>query len=158
MRNRAKAGLVAAVALMAAGVPGDVASQGTGAEAAMVAAGEWVRGRLPAGSVRLDPHRTGRSTDRAVAARVASALGAELGTLEQSRACADVADPSTCRLDVAVLLAIAEPAIRGDRAVVRAYAWYRQNDPRSPVGKGSWEVTLRRTASGWAVEGEQRLD
>ena len=117
----------------------------------MIAAGQWARGQLPSGALRLDPHRTGRSTDRSVAGRVASALGADLGTLEQTRTCADVMDASTCRLASTALLAIEAPAIRGDRAAVKVYAWSRQDDPRSPVAKRSWDVTLRRTGSGWAV-------
>ena len=128
------------------------------AEAVMIAAGQWARGQLPSGALRLDPHRTGQSTDRAVARRVASAVGAELGTLEQTRTCTDVMDPSTCRLASAALLAIEAPVIRGDRAEVTVYAWHRQDDPRSPVAKRSWQVTLRRTGSGWAMEGQARLD
>lgn len=157
MKRITKAAMAVVVA-WTAGIPGDAHAQTAEAEAAMVAAGEWAVARLPGGGVRLDPHRTGRSTERAVAARVASALGAELGTLEETRSCADALDPSTCRLAAPVLLAIAAPAIRGDRAVVRVYAWYRQEDPRSPVGKSSWEVALRRTSDGWTVEGQERLD
>jgi hypothetical protein len=93
-----------------------------------------------------------------VAARVARALGADLGTLEATRRCADVTDPSSCRLESAALLAISAPSIDGDRARVRVYAWYRQDDPRDPVAKASWDVVLRRTASGWEVAGERRLD
>ena len=143
-------------ALAIGGSPAE--AQSGDAEAAMIAAGQWARGQLPSGALRLDPHRTGRSTDRAVAGRVASALGAELGTLEQTRTCADVMDASTCRLSSAALVAIEAPEIRGDQAEVTVYAWYRQNDPRAPVGKRSWEVTLRRTGSGWAVAGQARLD
>ena len=157
MRHMKKAA-AALAALLALAAPEIAVAQGSEGETAMVTAGEWVRARLPAGAVRLDPHRTGRSTERAVATRVASALGAKLGTLEETRICSDAMDASTCRLESPVLLAIAAPAIRGDRAVVRVYAWFRQDDPRSPVAKESWEVGLRRTASGWAVEGRQRLD
>ena len=149
---------VALAALWTGAAPGDARAQDADAEAAMVAAGQWARAQLPAGAVRLDPHRTGRSTERALTARVASALGAELGTLEQTRTCTDMTDPSTCTLATPVLLAIDAPSIRGDRAVVRVYGWYRQSDPRSPVGKTSWQVTLTRTGAGWSVEGQSRLD
>lgn len=158
MRSGAMAAVVVA-ALAGAWLPGGVAAQAGDAESAMIAAGEWARARVPGGSLLLDPHRTGRSTERAVAARVASALGADLGTLEQARTCTDVTDPSTCGLSSAALLAIAPPAIRGDEATVRVYAWYRQDDPRAPVGKATWEVRLRRSGSSWAVVGgEHRLD
>ena len=157
MRSRFVIGFMAA-GLLAVGSWSPVEAQNGDATQAMVAAGEWARLQVPGGSVRLDPHRTGRSTDRAVAARVASALGAELGTLEQTRTCTDVTDPSTCRLASDVLLAIGAPAVRGDRATVRVYAWYRQSDPRAPVGKTSWSLVLTRTANGWAVEGQSRLD
>jgi hypothetical protein len=143
---------------MALWSPAPASGQGADGEAAMVAAGQWARGRLPAGELRLDPHRTGRSTERALAGRIASALGAELGTLEQTRTCGNVTDPSTCRMSVPALLAIAPPAIRGDQATVRVYAWYAQDDPRAPVAKESWEVRLRRTGSGWVVDGERRLE
>ena len=153
-----KTAAAAFAALLALAAPEIAVAQGSDGEAAMVVAGEWVRGRLPAGALTLDPHRTGRSTERAVTNRVASALGAVLGTLEETRTCSDAMDASTCRLQTPVLLAIAAPAIRGDRAMVRVYAWFRQDDPRSPVAKQSWEVGLRRTASGWTVKGQQRLD
>ena len=127
-------------------------------EQAMVSAGRWVLQQIPGGDVRLDPHRTGRSTSPAVAQRVAGALNAQLGTLEQTQRCADPLDPSTCRLEASVLLAIAAPAIRGETARVRVYAWYRQDSPRQPVAKKSWDVTLRRTGSGWEVQGGSRSD
>lgn len=156
MRTATKA---AVLVLAALAVPwGGLAAQSAESEAVMVAAGEWAKGRVPGGALRLDPHRTGRSTERAVAARVASALGAELGTLEATRTCRDVADPSTCQLASAALLAIGAPAIRGESATVRVYAWYRQDDPRAPVGKATWDVRLRRSGSGWTVDGDRRLD
>lgn len=153
-------GMAAALMLTALALwsPAPAAGQGGDGEAAMIAAGQWALGRLPAGGLRLDPHRTGQSTDRTVAARIASALGADLGTLEETRTCGDMTDPSTCRMSVPALLAIAAPAVRGDEATVRVYAWYVQDDPRSPVAKASWEVRLHRTASGWVVDGERRLD
>ncbi|MBW3553946.1 MAG: hypothetical protein KY466_10570 [Gemmatimonadetes bacterium] len=156
MRHMMKGTALLLGALLMGASPG-VAQTGD-AERVMIAAGQWARGQLPSGALRLDPHRTGRSTDRAVAGRVASALGAELGTLEQTRTCTDVMDLSTCRLASTALLAIEAPAVRGDRAVVKVYAWHRQSDPRSPVAKRSWEVTLRRTGSGWTVDGQARLD
>lgn len=150
MRTMAKIGAVALAALVPAW--GGASAQGPDGEAAMVAAGEWVRGQLPAGALRLDPHRTGQGVERAVVTRVAGALGAELGTLEATRTCRDVTDPSTCRLASAALVAIAPPSIRGDAATVRVYAWYRQDDPRSPVAKRTFDVTLRRAAAGWVVD------
>jgi hypothetical protein len=89
---------------------------------------------------------------------VASALGAELGTLEDTRRCTDVMDPSSCRLDAAVLLAIAPPKITRDEARVRIYAWYRQSSAREPVGKRSWDLTLRRSGGGWQVVEPHLLD
>lgn len=153
-----RAGLLGTAALSLALAPGAVRAQASDAEAVMIAAGTWARSQLPAGALRLDPHRTGRSTDRAVTARVASALGASEATLEETRRCADPTDPATCRLDAAALLAIAPPSIRGDEARVRVYAWHRGPDAAAPVVKASWDLTLRRTSSGWTVEGQQRLE
>lgn len=152
--------MTAMLALAALAVPAvsDVGAQGAEAEAVMVAAGEWAKSRLPGGALRLDPHRTGRSTDRALAARVAQALGAEVATLEATRTCGDVTDPSTCRLASDALLAIGAPSIRGETATVRVYVWYRQDDVHSPVGKATWDVRLRRSGSGWTVDGERLLD
>jgi hypothetical protein len=126
-------------------------------EAVMVAAAQWARRGLPAGPLRLDPHRSGRAAET-VAQRVARTLGADLGTLEDTRRCTDVMDPSSCTLSAAVLLAITEPQIRGDEARVRVYAWYRQDSAREPVGKQSWDLTLRRTGGSWQVQGQSRLD
>lgn len=157
MNRILRAGVVGAAALSLLVGPGMAAAQSSDAEAVMIAAGTWARGQVPAGALRLDPHRTGASTDASVARRVAAALGAEAGTLESTRSCADPTDPSTCRLSAAALLAIDAPSIRGDEARVRVYAWYRQDDPRSPVGRTSWDLTLRRTAGGWVVAGQRRL-
>lgn len=146
------------VALSIAAVPASAHAQTTDAEAVMIAAGEWARDRVPAGALRLDPHRTGRSTDGAVASRVASALGAQEATLEATRQCTDAMDRSTCRLSAAALLVIGAPTIRGDEASVRVYAWYRQDDAGTPVAQASWDLTLRRTSSGWAVAGQSRVE
>lgn len=152
------AGVVALGAVLATGAAPTVATaQGSDTEAIMIAAGEWVRDQLPGGELRLDPHRTGRSTSPAVARRVASSLAADLATLEEVRSCTDPMDPGSCSMGVAGLLAIEAPAVDGDTARVRVYAWYRQDSRRSPVGKDSWTVTLRRTASGWQVTGGSGL-
>ena len=90
--------------------------------------------------------------------QVAQALGAEVATLEATRTCGDVTDPSTCRLASNALLAIGAPSIRGETATVRVYVWYRQDDVHSPVGKATWDVRLRRSGSGWTVDGERLLD
>lgn len=156
--NINRAGIVAMLALVLVTTARSAEAQTSDAEAVMVAAGAWARGQLPGGALRLDPHRTGRSTDRSVAARVASALGAEQATLEETRRCADPTDPSSCQLEAAALLAIGAPSISGDEARVRVYAWYRQSDGAAPVGKTSWDLTLRRTGSGWAVDGQRRLE
>lgn len=158
---RTIAGTAAALAAVVLGLgwsPAGASGQNADAEAAMVAAGQWVRGQLPGGVLRLDGHRTGRSTDGRVTERIASALGAEVSTLERTRTCTDVMDPSTCRLASSALIAIEAARVRGDEATVRVYAWFRQEDPRNPVGKGSWDVRLRRTGDGWTVSGEARLD
>lgn len=141
------AGVVAWAVLGAA----PVAAQGDAREAVMVAAAEWARERLPAGTLRVDPHRTGREAGEGVAERVARAVGAELGTLEATRRCMDAMDPSTCSLEAAALLAITTPRVDGDGATVRVYAWHRQSNPREPVAKLTWELELRRTGGGWQV-------
>lgn len=143
------AGLAAGAVLPTGGVAQD------DSEAVMVAAARWAQQRLPSGPLRLDPHRSGRAAEAAVR-RVANALGAEVGTLEATRRCTDVMDPSTCRLESAVLLAFAAPEIRGDEARVRVYAWYRQDSAREPVGRDSWDLVLRRTGGGWEVAGPPR--
>lgn len=158
MNHFTKAGVLGMFALSLAALPAGLEAQTSDAEAVMIAAGQWARDRVPAGALRLDPHRTGRSTDGSVASRVASALGAQEATLEETRQCTDPMDPATCRLASAALLAIAAPTVRGDEARVRVYAWYRQDDRRAPVGKASWDVTLRRTSGGWVVAGESRLE
>lgn len=117
----------------------------------MAAAGRWALERLPEGRVRLDPHRSGEGKDRSVVERVAGALGAELGTLEETRRCEDAMDPATCRLASTVLLAIAPPRIDGDSARVKVYAWYDSGSVRSPVAQQSWQLELRRSGSGWEV-------
>ena len=158
--NMRIAGVVVVLAMLlpTPGFTGSVRAQAADTEAAMVAAGEWARGQLPSGELRLDPHRTGRSTSPAVAQRVAAALGAELGTLEEIRSCTDPMTPASCSMSAAALLAIDAPAIDGDQARVRVYAWYRQDSRRAPVGRDSWTVTLRRTGSGWEVVGSGRAD
>lgn len=138
-------------AAMFAAFPAAAAAQGNEGEAVMVAAATWARDRLPGGELRIDPHRTGRGVGDAAAAGVARALGADLGTLEQTRRCTDLMRPETCQLDADVLLAIAAPSLDGGNARVKVYAWYRQSSPGQPVGKSTWDLRLRRTASGWAV-------
>lgn len=117
----------------------------------MVVAGRWALDRLPDGAVRLDPHRSGEGKERAVVERVAGALGAELGTLEETRLCEDAMDPATCRLESTVLLAIAPPRIDGEKARVKVYAWYASGSVRSPVAQESWELELRRSGEAWRV-------
>lgn len=153
MRTAVLAALCTAPWLMAAEPAG--AQDG---EQVMIAAGQWAKGQVPSGPLRLDPHRTGRSSDPAVAQRVASALGATLGTMEETRRCTDVMNPSTCTLSSSALLAISAPRINGDQASCRVYAWYRQDNAREPVGKHSWELTLRRTAQGWEVVQGRQLE
>lgn len=120
-------------------------------EAVMVAAGQWALDRLPSGVTRLDPHRSGAGKDGARVRRVARALGATLGTLDDTRQCTDSIDPSTCRLSVETLLAISAPRIEGYGAQVKVYAWYRSNSAREPVAQRSWEVQLRRSGQSWHV-------
>ncbi|MEJ2504076.1 MAG: hypothetical protein P8177_12330, partial [Gemmatimonadota bacterium] len=141
--------VMAGVAVLV-GSPAGVGAQSPG-EAVLVAAGEWALGRLPGGSIRLDPHRTGEGVGREGARRVAEALGAELATLEETRHCGDPLEPSSCRLSVDVLLAISAPRIDGDAAQVRVYAWYRSDDPRRPVSRQSWDLGLRRSGGEWRV-------
>jgi len=143
------AGLAVGTAVPTAGAAQD------DAEAVMVAAARWAQQRLPSGSLRIDPHRSGRAAEAAVL-RVANALGADVGTLEATRRCTDVMNPSTCSLDSVVLLAFAAPEIRGDEARVRVYAWYRQDSAREPVARESWDVVLRRSGGGWEVAGPSR--
>lgn len=125
-------------------------------ERVMIAAGQWAAERLPDGSVRVDPHRTGDRGDQSLARNMARSLGAELGTLEQMRQCDDPLDVSTCVLECDVLLAVAMPDIDGDRATVRLYAWHRQDDAQAPVGKTSWDVRLRSVDGAWQVVGADR--
>lgn len=123
------------------------------AEAVMVAAGEWALARLPSSSVRLDPHRSGGGSGEARARRVAGSLGAELGTLEDTRRCADVMDPGSCTLAAATLLAISPPRVEGDQARVKVYAWYRSDSPRRPVAQQKWELVLQQSGGSWEVVG-----
>ena len=142
----------ATVALCAAALMAPAGAAGQGAEeAVMIAAGSWVLEQTGEGDVRLDPHRTGQGTDRRVLRRVASALGADLGTLEETRHCSDPMDPSTCRLDADVLLCIAPPRVRGDEAEVRAYAWTSADELRNPVQKRTWALQLERVGDEWRV-------
>lgn len=157
MRERARAhavrvllgAAVSAVATGAAAAP--VAAQTSPQEAVMLTAARWVVDRLPEGSLRLDPHRSGQGTDRGTVERVAQALGAGLATLEDNRRCQDPLDASTCTLACDVLLALSPPEIRGDRATVKVYAWYRSSSRRSPVEKGTWLVELRGGPEEWRV-------
>ena len=142
--------IATAVAIGAAAMAAPVAGQNAN-EAVMVAAGQWAKGQLPGGGLRLDPHRTGEEAGQGVAERVARALGAELGTLEATRICGDVMDPSTCRLQTPGLIAISAPDLNGDRARVRVHGWFRQSDPREPVGKASWQLELVREGGAWRV-------
>jgi hypothetical protein len=121
--------------------------------AVMIAAGQWAQGRLPSGALRVDPHRTGEGVGHALAEQVARALGARLGTLEETRVCANPMDASTCRLEADALLALAMPRISGDAATIRVYAWHRTGSRSQPVARETWTVQLRRTASGWVVSG-----
>lgn len=118
-------------------------------EAVMVAAGAWALDRLPAGQTRLDPHRSGAGKDAARVRRVAQALGAGLGTLDESRQCTDTMDPATCKLSVDRLLAISAPRVDGDEARVKVYAWYRSSSP--PVAQQSWDLVLRHSGGSWRV-------
>lgn len=158
MRHTLRTSVLAAVCAALWVIWAEPATAQEPAEQVMIAAGQWAKGQVPAGPLRLDPHRTGRSSDPAVARRVASALGADLGTMEETRQCTDVMDPSTCALASSALLAISAPGINGDEASCRVYAWYRQDDARNPVVKRSWDLTLRRTAQGWEVVQGQRLE
>jgi hypothetical protein len=119
--------------------------------AVMIAAGQWAQGRLPSGTLRVDPHRTGEGTGRALAEQVARALGAGLGTLEETRVCANPMDAATCRLEADALLALAMPRISGDAATIRVYAWHRTSSRSQPVARETWNLRLSRTASGWSV-------
>jgi hypothetical protein len=121
--------------------------------AVMIAAGQWAQGQLPSGTLRVDPHRTGAGTGQALAEQVARALGARLGTLEETRVCANPMDAATCRLEADALLALATPRISGDAATIRVYAWHRTSSRAEPVARETWTLQLRRTASGWSVTG-----
>lgn len=118
-------------------------------EAVMVAAGEWVLDRIPSGRTQLDPHRSGAGKDGARVSRVAQALGARLGTLDEARQCTDTMNPATCELGVDRLLAIAAPQIDGDEARVKVYAWYRSSSP--PVAQRNWNLVLRQSGGDWRV-------
>jgi hypothetical protein len=122
--------------------------------AVMIAAGRWAQERLPEGSLRLDPHRTGEGAGQALAEEVARALGAQLASLEETRVCGNPMDASTCRLESAALLAMTMPRIRRDEATIRVYAWHRTGSAREPVGRETWNLRLTRTAAGWVVSGE----
>jgi sirohydrochlorin ferrochelatase len=153
--------ILLAVPAMSAAAPGGVGARHGGGEPAataqespeaiMVAAGRWVQEQLPDGRLVLDPHRTGEGVGEAIVERVARALDASVGTLEDTRRCVDVMDPSTCTLDAAALIAISPPSRDGDRATVRVYAWYATDSPREPVAKRNWELQLRRETGGWRV-------
>ncbi len=145
--------ITAAVILAAGFARGDAASaqKPQVEEGAMIAAGQWARGKLPSGSLALDPHRSDGGVGDAVSQAVARGLGAKLATLEDARMCSDLMDPSTCRLSVDALLAISPPAVHGDQASVRVYAWYRGSSPREPVAKATWDVTLRRSGQAWTA-------
>jgi hypothetical protein len=121
--------------------------------AVMIAAGQWAQGQLPSGTLRVDPHRTGEGTGHALAEQVARALGARLGTLEETRVCANPMDAATCRLEADALLALATPRISGDAATIRVYAWHRTSSRSEPVARETWTLQLRRAASGWSVTG-----
>lgn len=146
-------GLVLALALL--GAPDPILAQEASAdeEAVMVAAARWAVERLPSGSLRLDPHRTGEGGGQALASRIARAVGAELGTVEQTRVCSNPMDASTCRLESDALVAIATPRISRDQASVRVYAWHRSGSASEPVARQSWDLRLTRTAGGWVVAG-----
>lgn len=135
---------------VAAQDPEGVAGQDP-AEAIMIAVGGWVLERLPPGSSRLDPHRSGAGKDAPRIGRVATALGAELATLDETRQCTDALDRSTCQLAVTRLLAIGAPAIDGDEAVVKVYAWYRSGSAGAPVAEKTWQLRLHRIEGGWVV-------
>lgn len=154
--------LLAALAALALGFPAALPAWGGAesresvagqdpAEAIMIAAGGWVLERLPPGSSRLDPHRSGAGKDAPRIGRVAAALGAELAPLDETRQCTDAVDPSTCQLAVARLLAIGAPAIDGDQAVVKVYAWYRSGSAGAPVAEKTWQLRLHRIEDGWVV-------
>lgn len=154
-RRHGLAGLGFALALTFVGTPAPAAAQDPSSdeEAVMVAAARWAVGRLPSGSLRLDPHRTGEGGGQALASRIARAVGAELGTLEQTRVCSNPMDASTCRLESDALVAIATPRISRDQASVRVYAWHRTSSASEPVARQSWDLRLTRTAGGWVVAG-----
>lgn len=154
---RGSGAFVATLALLLVGAPAPAESQSQ-AEAVMTAAGQWAKGQVPSGTLRLDPHRSGQSSDAAVARRVAGALGADVGTLEATRTCADVMDPSTCKLATTALLAISQPSIDGASARVRVYAWHRQDNAREPIAKRSWDLTLRQEGGRWVVVEGRRVE
>lgn len=143
--------------VLAAATPAPTVAQSQ-AEAVMIAAGQWAKQQLPSGTLRLDPHRSGQSSNADVAQRVAGALGAQVATLDESRSCTDVMDPSTCTLASTALLAISEPSISGNTARTRVYAWYRQDSPREPIAKRSWDLTLEQQGNRWVVVERQRIE
>jgi len=146
------AGLGLALALALMGTPAPIHAQAASDdEAVMVAAARWAIERLPSGSLRLDPHRTGEGGGHALASRIARTVGAELGTLEQTRVCSNPMDASTCRLESVALVAIASPRVSRDQASVRVYAWHRSDSPSEPVTRQSWDLRLTRTTAGWSV-------
>ncbi|NIP82934.1 MAG: hypothetical protein GWM90_28395, partial [Gemmatimonadetes bacterium] len=136
---------VAAGLTVPAGLVGDGAGPGSDAveagpaqdaeQAVMVAAARWALERLPRGRVLVDPHRSGQGIDETLVEAVARELDAGLGTLEETRHCADVMDPSTCALDAAALLAISAPQVDDGTARVRVYAWHAADSRTEPVGK-----------------------
>lgn len=148
-RRLARAVIVACVL----GEATPVFGQSDAKESVMITAGRWAAARLPSGSLRLDPDRSDGGVGPAFATRVAAGIGARLGRLEDMRVCVDVMDPSTCRLECDALLAISPPAIRGDHAAVRVYAWLRQSSPQNPIARASWDLRLQRTGNTWNVRG-----
>lgn len=143
--------ILAVVLGVGAGLAGSAPAAAQDEAAVMIAAARWAQERLPAGPLRLDPHRTGEGGGQALAEEVAAAVGARLASLEETRVCGNPMDASTCRLESAALLAMAMPRIQGDRASVRIYAWYRSDSAAEPVARESWTVELRRTGAGWVV-------
>lgn len=143
--------IVAGAVAGAAITPAPVAAQDDPSEAVMVAAAQWARERLPQGALRLDPHRTGQDVGQGVAERIARAVGADLGTLEETRQCTNPMDASTCTLETVALMAISTPSVSGNEARVRVYGWHRQSRSGEPVAKVSWDLELRRAAGGWQV-------
>jgi hypothetical protein len=88
-----------------------------------------------------------------LAEQVAQTVGAQLGTLEETRVCANPMDASTCQLESNALLALAMPSINGDVATIRVYAWHRTTSSAQPVARETWNLRLTRSAAGWTVTG-----